>query len=152
MTRSAQTEFVICDYTIEVYFKVLKSGCKVEDCRLQTAERLRRYLSLFTVIAWRLYWMVHINRHCPEALCITILADHEWQALYAKIHRTTALPKEMPTVRQVVRWIARLGGFLGRKGDGEPGVTTIWRGWQRLNDISDTWLLFHPPPEQATCG
>lgn len=141
-----------CRWHIEVYFKVLKSGCKVEDCRLQTAERLRRYLALCIVIAWRLYWMVHINRHCPEAPCLTILADHEWQALYAQIHRTTVLPKETPSVRQVVRWIARLGGFLDRKGDGEPGVTTIWRGWQRLNDISDTWLLFHPPAPQTTCG
>jgi hypothetical protein len=141
-----------CRWHIEVYFKVLKSGCKVEDCRLQTADRLRCFLAMSIVIAWRLYWLVHINRCCPEAPCIVVLADHEWQALYAKIHRTTLLPKEMPTVRQVVRWIAQLGGFLGRKGDGEPGVTTIWRGWQRLTDISETWLLLNPPNEHATCG
>jgi hypothetical protein len=141
-----------CRWHIEVYFKVLKSGCKVEACRLETAERLKRFLTLCSVIAWRLYWLTHISRHYPDAPCITVLAEHEWQALYATIHRTAVLPHELPTVRQVVRWIAQLGGFLGRKRDGDPGVTVIWRGWQRLNDISATWLLFHQPTEQATCG
>ncbi len=141
-----------CRWHIEVYFKVLKSGCKVEDCRLQTAKRLKRYLTLSCIIAWRLYWLTHINRHYPDAPCITVLAEHEWQALYATIHRTTILPQEIPTVRQVVHWIAQLGGFLGRKRDGEPGVTAIWRGWQRLNDITATWLLFHQPSKRVTCG
>ena len=62
------------------------------------------------------------------------------------IHRTRDLPEQLPTVRQVVHWIARLGGFLGRKNDKEPGITVIWRGWQRLNDIAATWLLFHSVP------
>ena len=141
-----------CRWHIEVYFKVLKSGCKVEDCRLQTAERLKRYLTLSSVIAWRLYWLTHINRHYPNAPCITILTQYEWQALYATIHRSTVLPQEIPTVRQAVRWIAQLGGFLGRKRDGEPDVTVIWRGWQRLNDISATWLLLHKSTQQTTCG
>ncbi|MBX7221087.1 MAG: hypothetical protein K1Y36_14155 [Blastocatellia bacterium] len=48
-------------------------------------------------------------------------------------------------MRQSVRWIAQLGGFLARKGDGEPDVTTIWRGWQRLTDIAETWLVLRPP-------
>lgn len=141
-----------CRWSIEVYFKVLKSGCKVEDCRLRTAERLIRCLTLYTIIAWRLLWMTYINRCLPNAPCSVVLAEHEWQALYASIHRTTVLPQQLPTVRQAVRWIARLGGFLGRKRDGQPGVTVIWRGWQRLNDISDTWLLFHQPIQSMTCG
>jgi hypothetical protein len=139
-------------WPIEVFHKVLKSGCKVEDCRLGKGERLIPYLALSSIIAWRLYWLTHINRHFPDAPCITILADHEWHALYATIHRTSTLPEEMPTVRQAVRWIAQLGGFLGRKGDGEPGPTVIWRGWQRLNDIAATWLLLHPAPGPTTCG
>jgi len=134
---------------IEVYHKVLKSGCTVEDCRLQTADRLQRYLTLFGVVAWRVYWITHLNRHQPEAPCTLVLTTHEWEALYCTIHHTTKLPKQLPTVRQVVRWIGQLGGFLGRKQDGEPGVTVIWRGWQRLSDIAATWLLLHP---KTTCG
>jgi hypothetical protein len=132
-----------CRWHIEVYFKVLKSGCRVEDCRLGTAERLKRFIALLSIIAWRLYWMTHINRHAPHAPCTIVLAEHEWHALYATIRRTQKLPKDLPTVRQAIRWIAQLGGFLGRKGDAQPGVTTIWRGWQRLHDISATWLLLH---------
>jgi hypothetical protein len=130
-----------CRWHIEVYFKVLKSGCHVEDCRLGTAERLIRFITLNSIIAWRIYWLTHINRHAPQASCVLVLAEHEWHALYAHIHRTTQLPAQPPTVGQVVRWIAQLGGFLARKGDGDPGITAIWRGWQRLHDIATTWFI-----------
>lgn len=136
-------------WQIELYHKVLKSGCKVEDCLLESAARLTRYLALMSVIAWRLFWLTYVNRQNPEERCTTILAEAEWQALYCRINKTTELPKEPPTVRQAVRWIARLGGFLGRKNDGEPGITVIWRGWQRLTDIVATWLILHP---LETCG
>lgn len=131
---------------IEVFHKVLKSGCKVEDCRLDQADELIRYLTLKSVIAWRLFWMVQMNRAQPEMDCTVVLAEHEWQALYAAIHRTSVLPERVPTVRQVVRWIAQLGGFLGRKCDGEPGVTVVWRGWQRLHDLATLWLVIHGEP------
>lgn len=95
------------------------------------------------IIAWRLLWLTHINRQLPEASCLTILGGHEWKALYTAIHRRATLPATPPTVRQVVRWIAQLGGFLGRKGDGEPGITTIWRGWSRLTDIAEMYRLLN---------
>jgi hypothetical protein len=129
---------------IESWHKVLKSGCTVEDCRLEDAERLKPYLTLMSVIAWRLFWLTHVNRQTPDAPCTAILADHAWQALYTTIHRTTRLPDTIPTVRQAMSWIAQLGGFLGRKGDGEPGITIIWRGWSRLTDIADMYLILHP--------
>jgi len=146
-----RVEWYRCRWHIKVFFKVFKSGCKVEDCRLGTAKRLIRFLTLVSIIAWRLYWITHINRHHPDASCRVVLAEHEWRALYAYIYRTTTPPRQTPTVHQVVRWIARLGGFLNRKGDREPGITTIWRGWRRLSDISSTWLLFHQTDVQ-TCG
>ena len=130
-----------CRWQVEIYFRVLKSGCHIEQCRLGNAARLERFIALKSVIAWRLYWMTHINRCAPEAPCVLVLAEHEWHALYATIHRTAQLPAQTPTVRQVVRWVAQLGGFLARKGDGEPGITAIWRGWQRLHDITTTWLI-----------
>ena len=128
---------------IESLHKVLKSGCNIELCRLETAERLERYLTLFSIIAWRLYWMTHVNRVSPDRSCTEILADHEWKALYCKIKKTKEPSPKPPTIREAVRWIASLGGFLGRKGDGEPGITTTWRGWQRLLDISEAWLVFN---------
>lgn len=94
-----------------------------------------------SVIAWRLHWLTYLQRADPDLPCTLLLTTTEWQALYMRIHRTTALPATPPTVRQAVRWIAQLGGFLGRKRDGEPGITVIWRGWQRLQDMADTWFL-----------
>ena len=137
-------------WQIEVYFKVLKSGTKIEQCRLQTKARLLRYIALMSVIAWRLYWLTMYNRHAPETDCTSVLTDNEWKALYCVTHKTTILPKKLPTVAQVVVWIAKLGGFLARKSDPEPGVTVIWRGWQRLSDIADTFALLHNPKLNET--
>ncbi len=128
---------------IEVYFKILKSGTKVEEVRFQTQERLLRFIALMSVIAWRLYWLTIMNRQTPDTDCTHILTEVEWKALYCLTHKTHILPKKLPTVSEAVIWIAKLGGFLGRKSDGEPGVTVIWRGWRRLSDISDTFALFH---------
>jgi hypothetical protein len=138
-------------WSIEQYHRVLKSGCRVEDCKLSTADRLERYLTLMSIVAWRIYWLTHMNRSQAEESCDAVLADHEWKSLYCKINKTGELPKEKPTVRQVTRWIAQLGGFLGRKGDGEPGPTVIWRGWQRLTDIADTWLILRPTQLVGNC-
>jgi hypothetical protein len=128
---------------IEVWPKVLKSGGMVEDCRLETGAKLLRSLTLMRVIAWRVFWMVPIHRQHPEAVWTVVFTEPEWKALYAAIHRTTQLPEALPTVRQVVRWRAQLGGFLGRKPDREPGVTVLWRGWQRLQDLAMLWRVVH---------
>jgi hypothetical protein len=128
---------------IEVYFKVLKSGTKIEGCRLATQARLFPYFALMSVIGWRLYWVTMYNRYAPSAACTCVLTDDEWKALYCVTHKTMTLPKKLPTVSEVVIWIAKLGGFLARKSDGVPGVTVIWRGWQRLSDISATFSLIH---------
>jgi hypothetical protein len=145
VTSFAEAQQVIgwycCRWQIEVFHKVLKSGCRVEDCRLQTAGRLHSFVALMSVIAWRLHWMTYLNRCQPDWPCTAVLTDIEWEALYMRIHKSKRLPDEVPTVRQAVRWMARLGGFLGRKSDGEPGVTTIWRGWQRLQDLAATWEI-----------
>jgi hypothetical protein len=134
-------EWYCCRWQIEVFHKVLKSGCRVEECRLQTADRLYNWVALMSVIAWRLHWMTYIHRCQPDLPCTAVLTTIEWKALYTRIHKSTQWPDTVPTVHQAVRWIARLGGFLGRKSDGEPGVTTLWRGWLRLQDIAATWDL-----------
>jgi len=69
------------------------------------------------------------------------VCDEEWKILYSKIKKTKSFPKRPPRIGEVVKWIASLGGFLGRKGDGEPGVMTLWRGWKRLCDLSEGWSL-----------
>jgi hypothetical protein len=116
---------------IETWHKVLKSGCTVEDCLLETADRLTRYLTLFSIIAVRLMHVTYLARVQPEAPATEVFSQEEIEALHIRLTRT--LPaSEPPTLREVVRMIGRLGGHLGRKGDGEPGLTVLWRGWMRL--------------------
>lgn len=128
-------------WRIEVFHKILKSGLKVEQCRLQSGDRLIRYLTIMSIIAWRIYWLTLIARTDPELPCTAFVADEEWKVLYSKVKNTKSFPKNPPRIGEVVRWIASLGGFLGRKGDGEPGVITVWRGWKRLCDLSEGWAL-----------
>jgi hypothetical protein len=130
-------------WKIELFHKVLKSGCRIEDCRLGYAERLKKYITLSSIVAWRILWMTHVNRTNPQELCTGLLTEAEWKSLYCRIQKTTILPSEPPTIHQAIHWIARLGGFLDRKSDGEPGMITIWRGWQRLADIAEDWKLFN---------
>lgn len=139
-------------WQIEVFHKILKSGCRVEDCRLQTIDRLHNFIALMSIIAWRLHWMTYINRCEPDLPCSVVLTTWEWQALYMRIHKSPRLPDTPPTVRQVVRWIAQLGGFLGRKSDGEPGITAVWRGWQRLQDIAATWYIVNERTPRGFVG
>jgi hypothetical protein len=133
--------FMGCDCHIEEFHKVLKSGCRVEACRLQTAHRLIRYVTLCSVIAWRLYWLTHINRTAPTAPATTILTLEEVTALQLSTSGALSPPASLLTVRAAVRLIAKLGGFLGRRRDGEPGITVLWRGWQRLSDLTLMWSL-----------
>lgn len=101
-------------------------------------------IALFSIIAWRLFWITFLARTDPDAPASAILETHELQALYIFLHKQPIPDSLAPTVRQTLHWIARLGGFLARKNDGEPGVTVVWRGWQRLSDISAAYLVFHP--------
>jgi len=139
-------------WLVERFHFVLKSGCRIEARQLATADRLERLAAVFSVVAWRLLWLTYQGRVTPDAPCTLALQTHEWQALYAFVHRSPDLPAEPPSLAQAVQWIAQLGGFLNRKSDGMPGVKVLWLGWQRLQDIADTWLFTHPPPDLPRCG
>jgi Transposase DNA-binding/Transposase Tn5 dimerisation domain/Transposase DDE domain len=131
-------------WQIEILHKILKSGCRIEQAQLASDTRLIPMIALFSIIAWRLFWSTFLARTDPQAPASTILAKHELDALYIFIHKHPIPDSLAPTVHQTLRWIAQLGGFLARKNDGEPGVTVVWRGWQRLSDISQAYLAFHP--------
>lgn len=135
-------------WLIEVFHKVLKSGCGIEERQLETAERLENCAAVDLVVAWRVFYLTALGRHLPNNPASGYFAEHEWKALYCFIHRTNVIPERPPGIGEAVRWIAQLGGFLGRKGDGDPGPITLWRGLLRLEDIAEAYLAFNPP----TCG
>jgi hypothetical protein len=128
-------------WRIENFHKILKSGYHIEACRLQTASRLIRFVTLMSIIAWRLHWLTLVARSEPDLPCTTILTESEWHVLFTRQNRTKEIPKQPPTLRTVIRWVAQLGGFFGRKSDGEPGSMAIWRGWKRLIDLAMGWEL-----------
>lgn len=128
-------------WRIEMYFKVLKSGFRVEACRLEHADRLTRYLTVMSIVAWRLFMITLVARTDPNTPCSMFLADHEWKVLLLKTTRNRALPKTPPRIGDVITWVAKLGGYLARKCDGPPGTITLWRGWKRLVDLTEGWNM-----------
>jgi len=112
---------------IEIYFRVLKSGCKVEELRLENDSRIEKALAIYMIIAWRLHNMTMLARENPNSPCTQVFAENEWQLIYTL--QTKSKSERVRTINELVRLLAMRGGFLGRKGDGEPGVETIWRGY-----------------------
>jgi hypothetical protein len=124
-------------WKVERYHYVLKSGCGIEKLQLESADRIERALAIYNVVAWRLLYMVYVARVAPELPCTAVLQEEEWKALYVVgSTKPRALPQEPPTVREAVRMVAMLGGFLGRRGDGDPGVQSLWTGFRRLMDFT----------------
>lgn len=130
-------------WLIERYHYTLKSGCGIEKLQLETAERIEKALATYTIVAWRLLWLTYSSRVAPDLPCTSVLNTYEWQSLSATINQNPHPENQAPSLREAVRMIATLGGFLGRSSDGEPGVKTIWRGLRRLHDIAATWQLLH---------
>jgi hypothetical protein len=131
-------------WRIERYHYILKSGCQVEELQLETQERLEKAIAVYSIVAWRLLWLTYFSRQSPNEPCTIVLSEEGWKALYITIHRSPIPPDEPSTIAAAVRWIAQLGGFLGRKSDGEPGAKVLWRGLQRLQDLTLMWNTLRP--------
>jgi hypothetical protein len=137
---------------IEVFHRTLKSGCKVEERQLGHADRIETCLAIDMVVAWRIFHLAKLGREIPDVPCTVFFEEAEWKALLAYITQNPKPPEVPPTLRETIRMVATLGGFLGRKGDGEPGTKSLWLGLQRLDDLSSMWKLLaaspnpHPPP------
>jgi hypothetical protein len=131
-------------WSIEIFHRTLKSGCRIEDRRLAEADNLQACLALDMVVAWRVLYLTHLGRHTPDVPCSVFFEEEEWQALYAYHHQHAVPPEAPPTLGAAMRMVAKIGGFLGRKGDGDPGATVLWRGLDKLSFITNTFRLFHP--------
>jgi hypothetical protein len=128
-------QWYLARWQIEIFFRILKSGCKVEELQLEKEERIEVALSLYMIIAWRILFLTTLGRECPEMPCDAVFDDEEWRAAYIVSTRKPS-PDQPPTLNKMIRTIASFGGFLGRKGDGEPGPQTIWIGLQRVRDFA----------------
>jgi hypothetical protein len=129
-----KVRWYVCRWQIEVYFRVLKSGCKVEQLQLQTRDRLEVALAFYMIIAWRVLYLVLLGRTVPDLSCETVFAPEEWKAVYIVMEKKRP-PRSSPTLGEFLSMMARLGGYLARKGDGPPGPKAIWIGLQRTRDF-----------------
>lgn len=137
-----QVGWYACRWQIEELHKVLKSGCRVEDRRLENAQRLKRALAIDLVVAWRILALSKLARSQAEESVEGWLEEGQWRALQTHAQGGGA-KRSAPRLGEAVSWIARLGGHLGRANDGPPGPMTLWRGLQRLNDLELMWRLCH---------
>lgn len=125
----------LCRWQVEIFFRILKSGCKIEELQLEKIERLEPAILLYMLIAWRVLFFTMVGRECPELPCNLIFDDDEWQAVYI-VSQKKPPPETPPTLNDMIRMIAGFGGFLNRKNDGLPGPQTIWIGLQRSKDFA----------------
>lgn len=129
---------------IEIFHKTLKSGCKVEERQLGDADTIQACLAIDMVVAWRVYHLAKLGRETPDIPCTVFFEEAEWKALLTFVTKEPVVEGDPPSLREAMRLVASLGGFLGRKGDGEPGTKSLWLGLQRLDDITAAWRIFVP--------
>ena len=123
-----------CRWESELFFRVLKQGCQSERLRLETDHRLLNALAIYLIIAGRIQTITMMGRAYPDASCEVVFEPREWQTIYM-MHYQSPPPDQPPSLRDTVRALAQLGGFLARTGDGEPGIKSLWQGYQRLHDF-----------------
>jgi len=139
---------------IESFHRVLKSGCRLENRQLGHARRLENCIAFDMVVAWRIFALTKLGRERPDVPCTEHFEEAQWKAvyLYTTPGRPKKLPEKPPSLREMVRRVAALGGFLGRKGDGEPGTQTLWLGLERMDDLAAMFRIMDAPQPAVSSG
>jgi IS4 transposase len=134
-------KWYLCRWQIEIYFRILKSGCKVEKLQLENRSRFDACLTLYMIIAGRILYLTMLAREYPTASCHIVFMEEEWKTAYMmKYHKK---PPDIPiTLKDMLNLIAQFGGYLNRRNDEEPGPTVIWIGLQRLRDFVKAKNIF----------
>jgi hypothetical protein len=135
-------EYYLCRWQIELFFKVLKSGCKVEERQLQTTERIKNIIAIFFVISWRVMFTMMLGRICGEMSCTDLFDEAEWKSVYKILNKKKALPRKPPALGEFIVMIAKLGGYVEHKDGEPPGIKTMWKGMARMVDFSLAWEAF----------
>lgn len=126
---------------IEEFHLILKSGCRIEKIQFETAERIIKLLAILAAVACRILHLTYLARTNPDLSCTEVLTEHEWRALQTQIQGKPPLKKtHPPSLKQAVLWIGRLGGHIGRKSDGMPGVRSLWKGWRDLQLLTTMFI------------
>lgn len=136
-------DYYCCRWEIEIYFRTLKSGCKIEELQFERQDRYEVCLAMYMIVAWRVLHVLMLGRECPKMRCDEVLSEAEWKSVYVIVTSKDA-PAKAPLLGEMVEMIAELGGYLNRKHDGPPGPQTMWIGLQRMRDFATAWAAFGP--------
>lgn len=128
-------------WDIEVFFRVLKTGCRVERIQLKDARAVLNALTIYLVITWRILYLTHLGRECPDLPCSCVFEEAEWKATCAVAKRKKDAGE--PSLSEFIMIVGKLGGHLGRKSDGPPGPQSIWQGLTRVRDFACAWQAIH---------
>lgn len=126
-------EWYALRWKIETFHKILKSGCRAEDSKLRTAERLANLIAILCILAWRVLWLCLVNRVSPDLPASLVFTDTEIELMERLV--PTRQKSRQRTVGGFLIRLARLGGYLNRAKDAPPGNMVLWRGMARLTDI-----------------
>lgn len=122
-------------WCIEIYFKVLKSGCKIDEPRLQTSSRIENLIALAMIVAWKVMLTTYLPREYPNEPCTSLFTEIEWKLAFRGAQsKILPFPERIPSLKEIVTLIAMLGGYQKRKDP--PGIQTVWRGIARLMDMT----------------
>lgn len=146
-TDTHQQVETIIDYyctrwQIEVYFRTLKSGCRIEHRRFENMDRISNCLAVMSIVAWRIMYLCYLGRACPDIDCEALFSPAEWKSVYTVLNKPFP-PKGSPKLIELIRAIAQLGGFIDRRSS-FPGTQSLWNGLQRCHDLSMAWNSFGP--------
>lgn len=136
-------KYYLARWAIEIYFRMLKTGCRVEEIQLETKARLENCLALYNIIAWRVLYLTYLNRTSPDLPCTAVLDDAEWKSVWCVVQKQP-LPKSPPTLREMLKLITELGGYNNRNSELPPGPQPLWVGLRRMLDFATAWLNFGP--------
>lgn len=134
-------------WKIETFFRTLKTGCRIEELRLATADRLANCIALCCVVAWRVSWLTMLSREAPKASPDAVFTNTERSLL----ERATPDRKRnvLRDLNFYIRAVARLGGYLDRTSDAPPGTAVIWRGLSRLADLAEGVRIAEAQPQET---
>jgi hypothetical protein len=139
----AALQYYAMRWQIEVFFRVLKTGCKVEQLQFERLARLQPCLAVYMIAAWRILNVMMLGRHCPDLPCDILLTEAEWKSAW-QVRRQTPPPESPPALGEMISILSSLGGHLGRKCDGLPGPKSIWIGLHRTMEFALAWNAFGP--------
>jgi hypothetical protein len=139
-------------WQIEVFFRVLKTGCRVEELQLKEARTVFNALALYMIVAWRILYLVHLGRECPDLPCGVVFDEAEWKSAVAvarmrqgKGKSKDNTPVTEPSLGEMIQMVSRFGGYLGRKNDPPPGAQALWQGMMRVCNYAQAWEAFGRP-------